>query len=350
MTVGQKDSNGLPLEQHIPNIVEATQKVLEDLSKKHGDNFPEWMVIDPPDRPTGIPREIFSHIMHCDFAIADISNASPNVMYEVAILHANGTPVICLGDPVFYLNQQNCIRCASFEVADLKSALSGARSDRSGGVGQLESMMRDSHLPTLTNPITEFFHGVHFLNVAATAGIAAGNFYNFIWHVLREGGIFKSNPDLKKLLLIRPENIKAVTECRNKLEHEFGQVILDQDSGEPVVGDNGEQKKNLPVIRHKDEMHPRGEYFAHRIGNYLVDYPAPILSLSVSKQYKAMNNYYKNYPSEIRNNELIKSEKRLIKIYFDTLEMMAHDETHCDWDRVKIVSVEEAIKLARMSS
>ena len=100
MTQGAQDSDGIALAAHIPNIATATRQVLERLERKLGARMPGWQVNTPENSPNDIPREVFSHMMHTDFAIADISTQSPNVFYELAILHAIGVRVIILGEPV----------------------------------------------------------------------------------------------------------------------------------------------------------------------------------------------------------------------------------------------------------
>ncbi len=344
MTTDQNDPQGMSYSQHIPNIVEATRNILQRLEEKLGRDFPRWQVVDPPNRPSGIPRDVFSHIMHCNFAIADISNASPNVIYEVAMLHANGTPVILLGDPIFYLNQQNCIPCADFEVSTIEAALAGESFDDNARKGQLETLMTAPPREDFRNPITEFFEGVHLVNVAAAAGVATGNFYNFTSYVLKRGGIFKKNPQLKKLVLIRPDRIGDVDRCVGLLEEAFAEPIIDRETKEPVTDRDGNVLKSLPKIWQDDETHPRGAYFAYQVGDNLVDYPTPISSLEVSKQYLAMGDYVEKNSTGFSAEETDAFEKRLIDIYFDTLRDLARRHPlGCDWGRVEILSIDEAI-------
>lgn len=348
MTEGKEDPQGLPYEQHIPNIVTATRNVLERLRAKLGDALPDCQVIDPPNRPAGIPRDVFSHIMHCNFAIADISNASPNVIYEIAMLHANGTPVILLGDPIFYLNQQNCLACADFEVATLEAALAGSSFDETDRKGQLETLMTAPPREDFRNPITEFFEGVHLVNVAAAAGVATGNFYNFTSYVLKRGGLFKSRPNLKKLVLIRPERIGDVDRCVGLLEEAFSEPILDRETQQPVRDRDGNPLMSLPKLWQNDDAHPRGTYFAYQVGNNLVDYPTPISSLEVSKQYLAMGDYVQRNATGFSAEETDAFEKRLIDVYFDTLRDLARRHpSGCDWGRVEILSIEDAIEFLR---
>ena len=140
MTQGVADADGIPLAAHIPNIAEATRQVLAKLEQKLGAQMPGWQVNAPANSPNDIPREVFSHMMHTDFAIADISTQSPNVFYELAILHAIGVRVIILGEPAFYLNQFNCITPQDFSVEALFDALAGGSFTEHGQPGQLEHL------------------------------------------------------------------------------------------------------------------------------------------------------------------------------------------------------------------
>ena len=100
------------------------------------------------------------------------------------------------------------------------------------------------------------------------------------------------------------------------------------------------------VVHH--EGHPRGKYFVRRVGNHLLDYPTPISSLSVSRQFLAMGDYVKEFSVSAGDIDLAPFEQRLIDIYFQTLEDLARNTPFgCDWGRVKVLSVEETIEYLR---
>ena len=87
------------------------------------------------------------------------------------------------------------------------------------------------------------------------------------------------------------------------------------------------------VVHH--EGHPRGKYFVRRVGNHLLDYPTPISSLSVSRQFLAMGDYVKEFSVSAGDIDLAPFEQRLIDIYIQTLEDLARNTPFgCDWGRV----------------
>lgn len=343
MSKGVDDGQGLTLDRHIPNIEQAARNVLDRLRVKHGDAFATHDLAKPADSPGGIPRDVFSRIIHSDFAIADISTQSPNVFYELAMLHANGVPVILLGKPAFYLNQDNCIEVADFRGDTLEAALAGGSFEDGGDPGQLEQLMVAPREQRFMNPITEYFGGVDLINVAASTGVATGNFYNFTRYVLKEGGVFFDEPDLIDLVLIRPARIRDVDRSIGLLQRKFGLPKLDH-AGRPLLRSDGAPITDLPELVVDDKEHPRKKYFVKRVGNHLVDYPTPISSLSVSRQFIQMGEFIRQYSKGVSDADFPGFEARLIDVYFETLRDLANSPANnCDWGRVKILSVEDAL-------
>ena len=94
------------------------------------------------------------------------------------------------------------------------------------------------------NPITRHFSGVDLVNVAAATGIATANFYNFTKWVLREGGVFRRNPELEDIVLIRPRRILDVDRVIGMLQREFKQPRQHPD-GTPVLDRDGNPRGSL---------------------------------------------------------------------------------------------------------
>ena len=347
MTEEVDDPTGIEWSKHIPNIATATRKVLSALREKLGDSLANYSVIQPAYTPDNIPREVFSDIMHCDLAIADLSSGSPNVIYELSMLHANGVPVILINfkDPIlrqdiFYLNQQNVIGVTDFEEQTLFNALAAGslEPNSDGQKGHLEHILTAHPEREYWNPITQHFDGVPLVNVAAATGIATGQHYNFLKWVLEDGGIFADHKrDVEKIILLRPDRIKNVDEIKKKLIQRFGVDSTDR---------QGNVTRDLPGFFYKVKGHPRGGYFVYQVGRFLIDYPTPISSLSVSRQYVDMMNYVKQRLSNEDELELPPLEERLIRIYFQTLENLAKSpQNSCDWDRVLVLPLKRALQI-----
>lgn len=344
----ESDPRGLALSRHIPNIAQATRQVLRLLKDKLGDALPESQVIEPPNIPgSSIPREVFSHIMHCDFAIADLSTGSPNVTYELAMLHANGVPTILIGSDIFYLNQSNALNVpedvADFNVDTLAKALTGDSLIEGGRPGHLEQLMTVSNNKRFWNPITQHFGGVDMINVAAATGVATGNFHNFTSWVLMDGGVFREKPELVDLVLIRPDRIGDVDGAIGKLQVEFGIEKKDK-NGNLILKKDGTPEKEIPSLWVDETRHPRDGYQVKRIGNHLLDYPTPISSLRSSRQYIDFGDYLREAGGGLEDDDFKHFETRLINIYFNTLEGLACSAANnCDWGRVKVLNLKDAI-------
>ncbi|MEM9128447.1 MAG: hypothetical protein AAGA97_01845, partial [Pseudomonadota bacterium] len=252
MSDDRSDDQGLSLSKHIPNIASATKSAIKEIKKRNPGFSRPVEVISPPNEIGDIVGPIFNHIMHCNIAIADISDASPNVFYELSLLHANGVPVILLTQNkrnAFYLLQMNILNVQDFSVETLIAALDPA------GVGdepgQLEKVLHTPKEFQASNPITKHFNGVHLINVAAATGLATGQFFNFLQYVLKPGGIFRHPPEIDKkliefegLILVRPSGVQTVDMDIARLEREFGEPVFHD--GQAVLDEQKRQKIQIP--------------------------------------------------------------------------------------------------------
>lgn len=82
--------NGTEIRMKADGVIDAVIKpVLEEL---------EYEVISPKElsKPGSITDAIFNFIANCELVIANMTGLNANVMYELAIRHAIGKPVVCI--------------------------------------------------------------------------------------------------------------------------------------------------------------------------------------------------------------------------------------------------------------
>lgn len=82
--------NGTEIRIKADGVIDAVIKpVLEEL---------EYEVISPKElsKPGSITDAIFNFIANCELVIANMTGLNANVMYELAIRHAIGKPVVCI--------------------------------------------------------------------------------------------------------------------------------------------------------------------------------------------------------------------------------------------------------------
>lgn len=335
----RKDIEKVFIADHVPNIEEATKKVLVSLKEKLGADFPDYDVIAPDNLRSGdhIPIQVFSHMLHCDLAIVDLTEQSPNVFYELAILHACGVPVILLGEPPFYLKQTLCEKPESFEQFNLEKALIG-ESFASGGKakpGPLEQWTNPSLSARIQyNPITTVLQGVHLIDMAAATGVAAGFFHNFLKKLIHDDTRLDDLEEKAKgILLIKPDHIDDVSKTKKEITEIYGI-------------EDGDGKKKLRQTRVKDNT-PKDGFDITIVNGYVIDFPTPILSLKHSKQYKQMGEYAKNHFGKVEDQARYGFERRLIDAYFSALDNIVENDAHCKREKYKIVTKEQALELLR---
>tara|TARA_R110000751_G_scaffold155100_5_gene260247 strand:+ start:4537 stop:5646 length:1110 start_codon:yes stop_codon:yes gene_type:complete len=341
----EPDDQGLPLARHIPNIVTAARQTIAAIP-----DLPRCNLLWPTEMPgADVPRDVFSNIAHCDLAIADISNASANVFYELAILHAMGVPTMPVtrgGRNKFYLAHSLIQDVADFRVETLKDAFAAPGQD---GLGALERMIRRRR-DTASNPISTHFNGIHLVNVAAATGLATGQFFNFLQYVLDPGKAFRQHAGrFEKIIVVRPERVGTVESEIGVLEAVFREPVIDKETKLPKLKKDGSPELALPSFWQDDSHHPRDGYFVRHIADVFLDFATPIASLRVSKQYLEMVDYVKRSaldlgPEQV-DRDLYAFEQKLIDIYFHTLDALAASEANrCDPTRLLVLTASEIIR------
>lgn len=253
----------------IYNIVRAINAIGADLQREHGIHLD----VDAPDRRIrdiqNIPEFALGEIDLCDFAVADISGRSPSVMYEIAILHALGTPTLLIDqkpakieDAVYYLKDLTVRDVESFSPENIRAELESPIRVLTGVDGNAR---QDYSL----NKITEYYRGVPLVDVRALNGIATSYYANFLRHVLHPFGPLASDHTLDRLVVLIPSIIVD----------NYGATVKSQ-----LKAELGER---LQLLEFQSVFSRSSK--ADRIDNTILDYPTPIDSLSQSLQFQRVS-------------------------------------------------------------
>lgn len=129
--------------------------------------------------------------------------SSPNVYYELGLVHALGLPVMPIyqtGTKVpFYLLTTRGYLVDEFTI---------------------EAVMHELRLPIQRfidlndntdfsdNRVTQFYDHLPIIDISAAVGLATGYYYNFVGRLLRDGSFITLYPDkIKHLVIVRPGNV-----------------------------------------------------------------------------------------------------------------------------------------------
>ncbi len=105
-----------PIRRHIEGIIDAA--ITPALGEKY-----EIIVAHKISEPGSITKQIISEIYSAKLVIANITNRNPNVMYELALRHAIGKPVITIAEKGTPLPADIVAQRAIFYYNDAKGVL-----------------------------------------------------------------------------------------------------------------------------------------------------------------------------------------------------------------------------------
>lgn len=293
--------------ERINNIKKGAEEALKSVlgTKK------KYEVLSPYDlNGSNITSDVFHQIDIADFAIADISNRRPSVMYEIALFHALGTPMVILqesdehgtslSNTPFYFKDSRLLRIAGFTKDAIKIQLEATFS----------SFFNDKVIAALNeNPVTKFY-SAPLVDISAATGLAVGYFANFIQHVLREktGLLASEKNPLKRLIIVRPLGINTRDRDAENTDRKFPEAI---------------------EAKIKVEAHPRGAVFLERVHKELIiDVPTPIYTLKFSPRRNVLKRKFRDVQylnKHVVESIMTKMEQQMIDVFFRTIENLAED-------------------------
>ena len=299
----------VPISAHTSNIGDAANSVLRSLGLT-GAEFEVYV----PDQlvSAAIKDDVFHRIDMADLGIADISTTSRNVMYEIAYFNALGTPLILIDyhgtTPPFYLVQSRVLRVTDYTVEELTSQLEPVMSKHLKGEANLSE-----------NPITQFY-GAALVDVSAATGAAVGFFENFAHHVLVQGGVLDQHPEIRELVMLKPERI-------NDLQRDNARVSA-------VMQSAGRRTLKAP-------SHPRKEVTARVLSDAIVDFPTPLYALDSAPRYRKLRDRMRSMgaPQARVDDMLAKFEAKLIDSYFMMVENLISDAKNMSRQSWRVVDI-----------
>jgi nucleoside 2-deoxyribosyltransferase len=217
-----------------------------------------------------IVRGIMERLDTADLVIVNLTpfsgitgSASPNVFYELGLLHALGMPVICIaqeGTEIPFYARHNRIRMVkNFEKEAVKDQLRLP----------INNFLDPKDSTDFTdNRITQFY-GLPIVDISAAVGLATGYYQNFVFRLLDRKGILPFNKDkVSRLIIVRPQNIM----------HEFEE---DKERLEEILKAHGyslQEKINL-----SDPLDSKGRGLnVDCVGSIILDIPSTIYPLKKS--------------------------------------------------------------------
>lgn len=324
MGSSQSEDDSVPRHPQIVRIRNAIRLIIEEFrDAPETDTSGLFVDIQDPERRMGgdVTDNVFSQIDTADLGIADISDRSPSVIYEYGLMHALGIPVIVLDKegqtPPFYWRNQQLVRVPTFDVDVLIDNLREPLRN---------FIFRRGDADHEQNPITRFY-GTALVDMAASTGLATGQFYNFIRYLLMDGSVL-TYTDLEELVIVRPSSIQQASDTNAKVRHALPDIRQDE---------------------FRTSLHPRGKIFFERVGRFIYDYPTPLEALTISPRYRRVLELIQRGEDPEDSPLIRKIEDRMIDTYFRTLRQLSIREAGTNPRKLKFMTAEEFIDAATSS-
>lgn len=369
------DAAGGKMAGHMPNLRRVVQELADELNEELKGKL-RLRVFGPPKGGAGdISGEVFARIDECDLGIFDCSGpvhavedgsvlrerASPNVIYEVGLMHALGRPTVIVDIPglsVFYLSQ--CYHCLvkDFDVGTLRIALDVSLrevinsalspqtfffSDGLGGDDPAEDPLQNPEL----NPLTKHY-SMPLIELASSTGLATGYFRNMLLDVFKgrfalefasETADNNPNPSAGKdyrfqnLVILVPDDLEEVEAMRHSLFEMMKEPSI-------VALGLSHDKIILPV--YKNEKRTRDKTFS-AIGPYLYDIPTALIATTLSPPYRLISRLKATRTSEVSRSRIQRRETAILRVFFNTLKRLAAESPDCErpYEVIKPLTVTE---------
>lgn len=200
---------------------------------------------------------------------------SPNVFYELGLIHSLGLPVIM----VCQKGTQRPFYIRTVRIHELS---------KEGGEAGIMDTLRvplfkfldiNDDTDFTSNKVTQFYKGLPVVDISAAVGLATGYYYNFVGRLLREGLFVSAYPGkIKQVVVVRPDSIlNMYSEDRRRMEQVLADAKYKMQTDkldEPAGGDQ------------------RGPIWIDNVDGVVIDLPRTIYPLKISPKLLTMQDRF----------------------------------------------------------
>jgi hypothetical protein len=258
----RKTGDGIAVASHTTVLRGAVEALL------HKHHLADVGVTAPDDlRGATIATDVFTRLDAADLVIADLSEGSPNVLYELAFVDALGLPTILVCDDdtdvPFYFRGHRVQKLGAITADAVTAALEPLLPGVIRGEGTHD---------LVSNPLRDFYHAP-VVDISAAAGLAIGYYENFVREVIRNDGILDASAGRARgLLVVVPTRLANRRDDRQAIEDEAAALA------------------GLPIERDQQFPRPGNDraFTAALLGGLVLDVPSAPYSLDKSPRIRQL--------------------------------------------------------------
>lgn len=162
-----------------------------------------------------IVHGVLAHLDTADLVVVNVTPKdgpagamSPNVFYELGLVHALGIPVVLVAEQgtglPFYFRSTQVLRAAPWNVDTLAAMLRGPI---------VRFLDPDGGSALHVNRVSEFYDGLPIVDISAAVGLATGYYHNFIARLIDEHGMAAQHPGtVKSVVIVQPTGVERTYE------------------------------------------------------------------------------------------------------------------------------------------
>lgn len=242
---------------------------------------------------------------------------SPNVYYELGLVHSLGIPAIALksGDDEvpFYARSMRQHRVSDFALNTLKEALRAPL---------FEFLDYRQRRTDFANDRVTKFYGLPIVDISAAVGLATGYYYNFISRLVSESGFLSTHAELiKQVVIVRPSDIESTYQA----DHDALKEAL---AGRGYFLCMGEQLR--PPASNK-----LGPVWFDHVKGIILDIPRTIYPLRFSPRLLSFQMRNQSFPSEVAEREFQQRFRQIGAQLLDRVEMAVRYHLRTEGHRVR---------------